>query len=421
MKFNKKVISWAFYDWGNSAFATTIMAGFFPMFFKEYWSVGAEISTSTARVGIANSIAGLLVALISPFLGAIADKSSKRKAFLIFFTSLGVLSSASLYLISKGSWELAALFYVLGVAGFSGSNTFYDSLMVFVSNDKSSDMVSSLGFSLGYLGGGLLFALNVWMVLSFDTFGLSSTTQAVKLSFIMVAFWWLIFSIPLLLFVKEDKKERESSYKALFIEGFNSIKETFNEIRSYKKILYFLIAYWLYIDGVDSVIKMAVDYGMSIGFESNDLITALLITQFVGFPAALLFGIIGNKFGTERGILAAIIVYLGASVWASMMSVVQEFYLMAVLIGMVQGGIQALSRSYYSRFVPKERSAQFFGFYNLLGKFATVFGPALIGGTTYFVSALGYPDIASRIGILSVSILFLAGGFMFIKSIKLDL
>lgn len=416
---NKKVFSWALYDWGNSAFATTIMAGFFPVFFKGYWSAGAEVATSTARLGVANSIAGLLIAILSPFLGAIADNSSKRKAFLLFFTSLGVLSSAGLYFISEGSWEMAVLIYILGVAGFSGSNTFYDSLISFVSTKKNSDMVSSLGFSLGYLGGGVLFALNVIMTLNPETFGFESASEAVRISFLMVAVWWAIFAIPIFLNVEETKNRRDQSYLKLLKDGLIGVKRTFIEIRGDKKIFYFLIAYWLYIDGVDTIIKMAVDYGLSIGFESKDLITALLITQFVGFPAALLFGWIGDKFGTEKGILIAIAVYLGVSAWAAMMSSSIEFYIMAIVIGLVQGGIQALSRSYYSRFVPQDRSAQFFGFYNLLGKFATVIGPGLIGGTTYLVATMGFGDIASRVGILSISILFLSGGAVFIKVLRM--
>ncbi|MBN1970718.1 MAG: MFS transporter [Candidatus Delongbacteria bacterium] len=405
----KKVFGWVLYDWANSSFATTVMAGFFPVFFKNYWSKGADVSLSTARMGVANSIAGLLVALLSPILGSIADKLSKRKAFLFIFTLLGVLSTSSLYLVSEGNWEIAAIVYILAIIGFSGSNTFYDSLLIFVSKEKEMDFISSLGYSIGYLGGGVLFALNVWMTLSYEYFGFNDVSQAVKTSFLMVGVWWLLFSVPVFLFVKEERAVKSEKFKAI---------EAFKNVLTDKKVLLFLLAYWFYIDGVDTIIRMAVDYGLSIGFESKDLITALLITQFVGFPFAIIFGFIGEKIGTHRGILIAIFIYLAVSIWGAFMDSVTEFYVLAVVIGLVQGGIQSLSRSYFGKLIPEKRSGEYYGVYNMLGKFAAVLGPLLVGFVSYFISRLGYEKIAPRLGIASISILFLIGGTMFVYSLK---
>jgi UMF1 family MFS transporter len=410
----KAIFGWAMYDWANSAFATTIIAGFFPIFFKEFWSVGADINESTARLGLANSIAGLAVAAMAPILGAIADKGTAKKRFLLFFACMGVVMTSSLYLASQGQWPLAIMLYVLANIGFSGGNIFYDALIKGVASEKKMDFVSALGYSLGYLGGGLLFALNVWMTLHPEIFGFADAGSAVRFSFLSVGIWWAGFSIPVFLFVKEPKGEEANLDLTAVKAGFVQLKETFQEIRHLKNIFLFLAAYWLYIDGVDTVVRMAVDYGIYIGFETNDLIVALLITQFVGFPAAIGFGFLGGKVGAKRAIFLAIAIYLGMSIWGSFMQEKYEFYLLAIIIGLVQGGIQALSRSFYAKIIPAGKSAEYFGFYNMLGKFAAVIGPTLMGRVGLFVKFLGYSgDIASRLSITSLSILFLAGGVLF--------
>ena len=413
-KDNKKTIfGWALYDWANSAFATTVMAGFFPLFFKQYWSAGADVTMSTARLGLANSIAGILVALSAPVLGAIADRGTAKKKFLLFFSYLGIVMTSSLYMVSMGNWQMAVMLYVLANVGFASGNIFYDSLITSVASEKRLHFVSSLGFGLGYLGGGILFALNVWMTLSPATFGFADAAGAVKFSFLTVGIWWAVFSIPVFLFVKEPQSARApgtGSVKA----GLAQLRDTFHEIKHLKTIFLFLAAYWLYIDGVDTIIRMAVDYGMSIGFESKDLILALLITQFVGFPSAIGFGYLGEKIGARRAIFIAIAVYLFVSVWGAFISDKSEFYLLAVIIGLVQGGIQALSRSFYAKIIPVNKSAEYFGFYNMLGKFAAVFGPVTMGGVGLLVRNMGYSsDIASRVGIVSIAFFFISGGILF--------
>jgi UMF1 family MFS transporter len=402
------------YDWANSAFATTIMAGFFPVFFKKYWSFGADTTISTARLGMANSIAGIIVALFAPILGAIADKGTSKKKFLMFFAYMGVVMTSSLYMVSKGNWPMAVMLYVFATVGFSGGNIFYDSLITGVASEKKMDFVSALGFSLGYLGGGVLFALNVWMTLSPKTFGLSSAGEAVKISFLSVGIWWALFSLPVFLFVKEPVNGQSKPGVSAVKAGFRQLKETFQEIRHLKTIFLFLVAYWLYIDGVHTVMRMAVDYGMSIGFKSNDLIVALLITQFVGFPCAIGFGYLGGKIGAKRAIFIAIAVYLFVSIWGAFMQSKNEFFALAIIIGFVQGGIQALSRSYYAKIIPVDNSAEYFGFYNMIGKFAAVIGPVLVGGIGLLVRSMDYSsNIASRVSITSISLLFIAGGFLF--------
>lgn len=416
MQLNDKrsIFGWCMYDWANSAFATTVMAGFFPVFFKEFWSVGADATVSTARLGLANSLAGITVALAAPLLGAIADRGSSRKRFLLFFAYMGVVMTASLYMVSKGNWPMAVAVYVISTIGFSGGNIFYDSLLTGVASYKKIDFVSTLGYSLGYLGGGLLFALNVWMTLSPSTFGFANAGNAVRFSFLTVGVWWAVFTIPLILFVKEPTDGKTAPRVSALKAGFWQLRDTFREVRHLKTIFLFLFAYWLYIDGVHTVIRMAVDYGISIGFESKDLIVALLITQFVGFPSALGFGYIGNKIGARRAIFIAIAVYLSVSIWASFIQNTYEFYMLAIVVGLVQGGIQALSRSYYAKMIPLDKSAEYFGFYNMVGKFAAVFGPLLVGGVGLLVRSMGYSsDVASRLGISSISVLFITGGILF--------
>lgn len=413
------------YDWANSAFATTVMAGFFPIFFKSYWSAGADVNVSTAQLGVANSIASLIVALMAPILGAIADKGSAKKKFMIFFAYMGALMTAGLFLVEQGDWAMAIFVYVMGIIGFSGANIFYDSLLPSVAGEDEIDRVSGLGFGMGYLGGGLLFALNVAMTLMPEKFGLADAGEAVRYSFVSVALWWGVFTLITIFWVEEKKAANSLGGLAVIKAGFKQYLDTWKKIRHLQTVSLFLAAYWFYIDGVDTIIRMAVDYGMSIGFESSDLIIALLITQFVGFPAAIIFGRLGEKWGVKRSIYLAIFIYILVAFWGVLMTKPIEFYYLAIAVGLVQGGIQALSRSYYSRLIPKGQEGEFYGFYNMLGKFAAILGPLLIGvvgltikgtlgplaSTPEQIEAVG--QIASRWGIGSVVILFVIGAVLF--------
>ncbi len=422
----KAIWGWAMYDWANSAFATTVMAGFFPVFFKEFWSLGSNVNMSTARLGVSNAIAGLLVALAAPVLGAIADRAGMRKRLLLLFAYLGVLMSGALFFIHSGAWGLAALVYMLGVIGFSCANIFYDALLPSVADPTRLDRVSSLGYALGYLGGGVLFLLNVLMTLMPHRFGLPDTATAVRVSFLTVAVWWGGFTLLTLLWVPKDLPlQTGGSWRKKISEGAGQVLEMIRTLRRQRTVGLFLLAYWCYIDGVDTIVRMAVDYGLSLGFDKTDLILSLLLVQFVGFPAAIAFGVLGEKWGVRKAIFLGLGAYLFITCWGTMIGSKGEFYLLAVLIGLVQGGIQALSRSYYSRLIPIQKSAQYFGLYNLIGKFAAILGPALMAGTGLAARRLLMPAaptlsqveavgrLASRWSIASLAILFLAGGVLF--------
>jgi UMF1 family MFS transporter len=396
------VVAWAFYDWANSAFATTVMAGFFPVFFKQYWSVGVDATVSTFRLGLANGAASLVIALLAPLLGAIADRSGARVRLLVLATVLGAAATGGLYLVGAGQWQLAAVLYGLASLGFWSGVTFNDALLLDVADRDELDLVSAYGYGLGYVGGGLLFAVNVLMTLRPGLFGLASAGEAVRLSFLSVAGWWLLFSVPLVAFVRERRPASVLGIAAAARAGWRGLGRTIVHLRAYKPLVWFLLAYWLYIDGVNTVIKMAVDYGLSLGFPQESLIVALLLTQFVAFPAALAFGLLGSRIGATNGIFLTLAVYAGATIGAYHLSTVREFYALAVTIGMVQGGVQSLSRSYFGSLVPAGQQGEFFGFYNMMGKFASVLGPMLVGFTALLTGS-------TRAGILSVLALFLGG------------
>lgn len=399
----RQVFSWALYDWANSAFATTVLAGFFPLFFKQFWREGIPETQSNFELGIFNSAASFSVALMAPVLGAIADRGGAKLRFLAAFTVLGALSTGALFFVAQSQWILAGCFFALGMVGFSGGLAFYDSLIVSVSDNESSDVVSALGYSLGYLGGGVLFAVNVLMTLKPALFGLASASHAIRISFLSVAAWWLLFSIPLFLYVREKRLTQAVPMNRALGEGLRQLADTFREMRRLRILLLFFIAFCTYSEGVNTIIRMAVAYGASLQFDRSSLILALLITQFVGFPAAILFGKIGGWIGAKRGILIALLVYMFVTVWGFYMKEPREFYIMAILIGLVQGGVQSLSRSLYSRLIPQDKAAQFFGFYNMLGKFAAVIGPILMG-------VVGYLTNEVRYSILAILPLFLLGG-----------
>lgn len=397
--------SWALYDWANSAYTTTVMAGFFPVFFKQFWATGLSVNESTFWLGLANAGSGLVIALLAPVLGAMADRGGLKKRMMLSFTALAVVMTAALFLVSQGEWVVAILVYTLGAIAFSGANVFYDSLIVDVAEPSAYDRVSSLGYALGYIGGGLLFALNVLMTLHPDVFGLADRAAAVRWSFLSVAVWWALFTVPLALFVHERREAETPHWLDAAREGFAQLADTFRHVRALRQVWLFLLAYFLYIDGVNTVARMAVDYGLSLGFDSSVLMTALLMTQFVAFPSALLMGWLGEHWHTKGVILLCIAVYAGVCIWSSTMRHAGDFYVLAAAIGLVMGGIQALSRSMYARMIPKEQSAEYFGFFNMLGKFAAVMGPALMGLASV---ASG----SARVSILAIVVLFAAGALL---------
>lgn len=400
--FRRPVFSWALYDWANSAYTTVVITVFFPFFLKAYWSPDTDAAITTYRLGMAGGVASLIVALLAPVLGAIADRGGARKKFLMIFALLGVVMGGGLYFVQMGAWPVAIALYIMASIGFSGANVFYDSLLMDVTPEDKLDSVSAFGFSLGYLGGGVMYALVLWLVARPEVFGLSDHNAAVRLGFALVALWWAVFSIPLFLFVRERGTGQGEPLTLAIRHGLLQLVHTFAEIRALRAVLLFLAAYWLYIDGVHTVVRMAVDFGLSVGLEIKDLGLAILITQLVGFPATLAFGWLGGRLGAKTGIFLGLAVYVGVVVAGAFLDSARGFYTMAVVIGLVQGGVQSLSRSFYARLIPRDKAGEFFGFYNMLGKFAAVIGPFLYG---WVALVTGSP----RAGIFSIVVLFVLG------------
>ena len=387
--------AWALYAWANHAFATSVLVGLFPIFFARYWAAGLAKEASTLWLGLTNSGAALVVALLAPWLGTLADRRGTKKRFLAVFTIVGCVATAALAWVGAGDWSLAALLFGLASIGFFAGSSFHDALLVQVSTARSADRVSLYSYALGYLGGGLLFVLNVLMVLHPDWFGLRDKTQATQYAFVSVALWWALFALPLFLRVPEAPPTAETA-------AFGELWQTIRRVLRDAPVLRFLLAYWLYIDAVGTLQQMAVDFGAKLGFSDTVLIQALLMVQFISFPAALAFGPLAVRIGTRNAIYVGLAVFVGVTLWAYFMQTETQFYQMAAVVGLVQGGVQALSRSYFSRLIPIERAGEYFGFYNMLGKFAAVLGPAVVGLVAYLS---GNP----RLSILVLAVFFIAG------------
>jgi UMF1 family MFS transporter len=335
-------------------------------------------------------------------LGAMADLSRNKKIFLLIFALVGIISTSALFFISYGSWLWSLIIFGLSIIGFSGANIFYDSLLIDVSSNEDRNYVSSLGYALGYLGGGILFLINVSMYLYPSIFNLNSQIEGILYSFLTVAIWWFIFSIPLFLFVKQKNFEATTDFRSPFKQSFTRVFETFKEIKKYKPVLIFLIAYWFYIDAIDTIVRMAVAYGTDLGFDSSKLIIALIFTQFIGFPATFAYGFLAERFGLFNMLVVGILIYIFICFYSLFISNTKDFFILAGLVGLVQGGVQSVSRTIFSRLIPQDKATEFFGFYNLIGKSAVVVGPALVGWMAYIFND-------PKAGIISLLILFIPG------------
>ena len=341
---------------------------------------------------------------------------AKIKRFLVFFAFLGVLMTAGLALVSQGMWQIALLTYVIATVGFSGANTFYDSLLPAVSNKDNVDYVSAVGYAFGYIGGGILIVINFLMITYPSFFGFADSVEGIKWSFVSVALWWAIFSIPIVLFVKEPKYHKTETTLQTIKSGFKQLKNTFNEIRHLKVVFTFLIAYWLYIDGVDTTVRMAADFGITLGFDSTTIMGALVLVQFVAFFATLLYVKFADKIGVKNAIYFAIAAYMVIIFSGYFVTEGWHFYIIAGMIGCFQGGIQTLSRSLYARIIPENKSAQYFGFFNMWGKFAAVIGPLLMGSVTLILNnTIDDHVLSARIGLQSIMILFILGALVLSK------
>ncbi len=400
--------AWAMYDWAVSAVQTTIMVAVFPIFFIQVAGAEAGATKASQWWAIANGIAIGIVAVLSPILGAIADFAAAKKKLLGFWTGFGILACAAMYFIGHGNLALASTLFVLVAIGAAAAVVFYDALLPHIASSDEVDRVSTAAYAIGYLGGGVLLAVNLAMIQKPEWFGLGRTgaTVAVRLSFVSVAVWWLVFSIPLFRRVPEPPRKLEKDERAEanpLRVAFTRLAETFHELRSFKHAFVMLVAFLIYNDGISTVQKMATAYGTELGIPREALIAAILIVQFVGIPATFLFGTLAEKIGARQAILAGLVVYLGVSLFAYTMKTATHFYILAGMVGLVQGGTQALSRSLFATLIPRYKSGEFFGFYSVFSKFAGIFGPIL------FASVIGATG-SSRNAILSVIVFFLVGG-----------
>ena len=396
--------AWAWYDWANSTYFTTVITAVFPPFFASYAAKGLEPAQATARFGLITTVSVAVIAIVSPVLGAIADYSGSKKRFLAIFMAIGVLSCAAMVLIGEGDINLASALFFVGNIGVSGSLVFYDSLLPHVAQPEETDRVSSAGYAMGYVSGGVLLLINLLWILKPATFGFPDTTWAIRASFVSVALWWAVFSLPLLKKVPEPSVPADGGHSAIR-EAFTRLARTLKEIRRYRHAFLLFIAMLLYQDGIQTVIRMASVYGNEVGIDQNAQIGAFVMVQFVGIPFAILFGSMGKRFGSKNCIFFAIGVYIVAASLAYFMKNVTQFFLLAFLIATVLGGSQALSRALFARLIPRDRTSEFFGFFAVSERFATIFGPALF---TISVLVTG----SSRTAILAIVGLFVAGALV---------
>ena len=401
----REIRAWAMYDLANSAFATTIITAIFPVYFTSVAGADLAPGEATRLLARTTTIALTTSALLAPFLGALADVAPIKKRLLGLFTAIGCIAAGCLTLVTRGDWLLAAVCFGIGNIGFTASLTFYDSLLPHIAREDEIDRVSTGGFALGYLGGGVLLALNVAWILSPATFGLRDAGQASRLSFASVALWWFLFSIPLFRRVPEPATRAGHGARStvqLIKKAFAGLMHTLSEIRRYRNAFLLLIAFVIYADGIGTIQRLATSYGTELGIDQGALITAILMVQFAGIPFAFLFGMLAGRIGAKTSIFIGLAVYVMLTISAYYMKTERDFYVLAFMVATVQGGTQALSRSLFASMIPKARSSEFFGFFSIFEKFGAILGPAVFEMAS---RATG----SSRSAILSVVIFFIAG------------
>jgi UMF1 family MFS transporter len=406
IKSKKKAIwAWTMYDWGNSAFATTIMAAVLPVYYSSVAASNLPAHQATANWGFTSSIAALIVAVISPLLGAVADFKGAKKKFMAFFVLLGVTATALLYFVKTGDWKLASALYIFGNIGFAGSLVFYDALLPHITTSKEIDQVSSRGFAMGYIGGGLLLAINLAMIMVVPNyFPDMDPTLMSRLSFISVAIWWLVFTIPAMRYISEPPRKimKEEAGMNPVQVSFRRLAITFKDIHNFRDLFLFLLAFFLYTNGIGTIITMSTIYGAEIGIGRTTLIGTLLMVQFVAAPFAIAFGWLAKKIGTKTSIYISLLVYTLIAIGGYFMSTAWHFWALGFAVATVQGGSQALSRSLVGRMMPKSKSAEFYGFFSVFEKFSSIAGPALFGLVSTLMGE-------SRLSIVSLVIFFIMG------------
>jgi UMF1 family MFS transporter len=402
----RELRAWAMYDWANSAVQTTIVAAIFPIYFQKVAAAGLPGPVATSRFAWATTIAIVIVAVVAPLLGAVADYAPVKKRLLAVFLGIGAAATAAMFFITRGDWPFALVLFVIVNVGVAGSIVFYDSLLPHIASEDELDRVSTAGYALGYLGGGVLLAINIVMMSRPDWFFLPSREVAVRASLASVAVWWVGFSIPLFRRVPEPPlrlQPHERSDGLGLLAATRRLLETLRELRRYRQAFMLLLAFFLYNDGIQTMIRMATTYGTEIGIDENAMIAALMITQFIGVPFGFLFGFFARRIGAKRALFAGLMVYSLITILGYFMRTAAHFYMLAILVGMVQGGTQALSRSLFASMIPKHKSSEFFAFFGVFERYAGILGPALFA---WVVSQSG----TSRNAILSVLAFFIIGG-----------
>jgi UMF1 family MFS transporter len=399
--------AWAMYDWANSVFMTTGLL-IFPIYLADVASAGSLVAVATARYSMTTTVSMALVAVLSPILGAIADYTAMKKKMLAAFALMGILATGGMYFIERGEWRLALILFLFANTGVTASIVFYESLLPHIARQDEVDRVSTAGYAMGYLGSSLLMVLNIAWIQKPALFGISSPEMAIRLTFLSSALWWLVFTIPLLRRVPEPPLRLEADERPGLnpvAVGFRRLRETLHEIRAFKHTFLFLLAFFIYNDGIGTIIRMATIYGREIGIERGALLMPLLLVQVVGIPFSFLFGSLADRIGAKPAIFVSLAVYLVISILGYRMTTARDFFVLALLVGTVQGGSQALSRSVFSTLVPRHKSSEFFAFFSVFEKFAGILGPAVF---TIMISATG----SSRSAILSIIVFFVAGGIL---------
>jgi UMF1 family MFS transporter len=415
-KYSSAEKAWCLYDWANSSFVTTIVAAVLPVFFAGVVCatdpvavnfIGFSFTSSSQSLwGYAMSFAALLVAIGAPVFGAVADAGGKRKLFLGIMTAVGVVASGLLFFSGPGLIEFTLAMVIIGQVGFAGADVFYNSLLVYVTSPSRRDKVSSRGYATGYLGGGILLALNLLMIKQPGFFGIPDGNMAVKLSFLSVSIWWAVFSIPLFKRVPQGSNSSVTDFKESFKQGIKSLSATFRNIKQHRNALRFLLSFLLYNDGIQTIIMMAAIFGKAeLGLSSSHLIGALLLTQFIGAPGSILYGKMTEKTGSKNALLIGIAGYIAIIMYAWKMTQAWQFWVVAATVGLLQGGVQAISRSFYSRLLPAEKASEYFGFFSISSRFASILGPLMF-------AVVGDVTGSTRNSIIAISAFFVAGGLM---------
>ena len=401
--FTKTVKSWIAYDAGNSAFATTVVAAFFPIFYLQYWASSMTELEASVYYSWALVISNVSILLSGPVIGAITDLNQSTKKSLTVLTLTSVFFVGLLYFLQAGSWMLALTFFVIANYCFCVAQIPYDKILTKISTPNNFSIISNQGYAWGYFGGGLLFIVNAFMSINPSAFGLVSQAEAIRVSFLMVSVWWLIFLMPLLLNFKETKEVNKS--KNSIIQSIKNIVSTFKSVYKYKNAFIFLVAFFLFIDGAHTVIYMASTFALNLGLETNAIIQALILVQIVAFPATLIWGYVAGRFGDKLVLYITIISYVCIIIYSTTLSSALEFYLLAAWVGCVQGGIQGSSRGLFGKLLPKDKAGEFYGLYNVMGRAGAILGPAMVGGLLTI-----YGNV--RIALLPIAILFILGGLL---------